>query len=413
MGQPVFLIGEPAEVGALQGELQRAVLTNRMERVLHHAQASHAIEQLTARAQRFAELLDRATPHWLQEAQALAAASGLELWHLLALNCLPGDFWGQHYVPAPLGAGQSGEEIVNAYEAQGYEPLLGGDCTTFFALGEATIAGETLFHKNREERDEIQCIYIKQIERFNRFVGAGDIGNLGTAHLHTEDYWVGANNTGSPVPPSELEDCALSDSQVLRYLAEHCASLDEIVPALEDLIDRQWLGGGGGQTGMILLFADAGRGLIVEATSRRLAYRWFEEDGDMAVRTNHFILPEMQEYCLPPLPGSMRRYERAMQLWESQQGYASIPTCGEIGRDRDGVPYAICRNPSDQLASVTTSTSTATISSHDDRRCQTHFRNCHPAYTPAIIVTPLDRVSDSDLVSGAHNQEWRRYRGWA
>ncbi|MBV9866569.1 MAG: hypothetical protein JO316_14540 [Abitibacteriaceae bacterium] len=413
MGQPVFLIGQSDEVGALQGELQRAVLTNRIERLLHRAQESQATDLLAARAQRFTELLDDAAPHWLQEAQAIAAAAGLEPWHLLALNCLPGDFWGERYSSAPLGEGQSGDELVNAYEAQGYEPLLGGDCTTFFGLGEATISGETLFHKNREERDEIQCIYIKQIEGFNRFVGAGDIGNLGTAHLHTEDYWVGANNTGSPVPPTEFEDCALSDSHVLRYLAEHCASLDEIVPALEDLVARRLLGGGGANTGMILLFADAGRGLIVEATSRRLAYRWFKESGDMAVRSNHFILPEMQAYCLSPLPGSVRRYERAMQLWESQQGYASIPTCGEIGRDRDGVPYAICRNPSDKLGSVTVSTSTATISSHDDRRCQTHFRNCHPAYTPALIVAPLDRVSDSDLVSGVHNQEWRRYRAWA
>lgn len=411
MGQPVFLVGEAREVGTLQGELQRPVLINRVERTLRRAAESGTGALLSERAARFGELLQAATPHWLDEAHALAASAGVEFWHLLALNCLPRDFWGQSYVPAPLSAAQSSEDLVNAYEAQGYEPLLGGDCTTFFALGEATISGETLLHKSRDERDEVQCLAIKQIAGFNRFVGGGDIGNLGTAHLHTEDYWVGANNTGSPVPPAEYEDCALTDSHVLRYLAERCASLDEIVPVLQDLIAQQWLGGGGAGFGMILVFADAERGLVVEATSRRLAFQWFNDD-DMAVRTNHFLLPEMQPYALAPLENSLHRYERATELWLEQQGYAGISACGEIARDRAGAPHAICRNPSDGIGGVTVSTSTATISRHDDRRCATHFRNCHPSYTPVVILTALDRVSDSDLVSGAHNQEWRNYRGF-
>jgi hypothetical protein len=96
-------------------------------------------------------------------------------------------------------------------------------------LSEATVSGETLFHKNREERDEVQCVYIKDIDGKFRFVGGGDIGNLGTAHLQTENLWAGANNTGSDVPPEEYVDCALSDSHALRYFAENCRTLDDIV----------------------------------------------------------------------------------------------------------------------------------------------------------------------------------------
>ena len=412
MGKAVFLVGDAAEVGAVQGQLQRAVLTERIHRTLRRAEAAGTTQLLIERAARFEAVLAQAAPHWLEEARALAAAAEIEAAHLLALNCLPADFWGESYFPAPLSDTKNLEETVSPVEAQGYEPLLGGDCTTFFALGEATLAGETLLHKNRDERDEAQCLYIKQINGFNRFVGGGDIGHLGTSHLHTEDFWVGANNTGSAVLPVEYEDCILNDGHVLRYLAEHCDSLDGIVPMMHELIDQHWLGGGGVNMGMIMVFADATRGLIVEATSRRLAYEWFDGDA-MAVRTNHFLLPEMQPVALPPYPGSVHRYERASELWHEQDGFAAIPVCGEIGRDRSGAPMAICRNPSDNLGSVTVSTSTATISSHDDRRSQTHFRNCHPGYTPVVILTPLDRVSDSDLVSGAHNQLWRNYRGWA
>ena len=213
------------------------------------------------------------------------------------------------------------------------------------------------------------------------------------------------------MPSEEFQDLALNDCQVLRLLAERCHSLDDIVPVLEELIAKQWLGGGAPGHGMIFLFADARRGLVVECTSRRLAHRWYSDDA-MEVRTNHFLLPEMQHYSLAANPGSVHRLERARELWLPQHGIVEIPYCGEVARDREGAPLAICRNPSDGLGSVTVSTSTASISGYDDSRCQTHFRNCHPGYVPGIILTPLDRVSDSDLVSGSHNQEWRNYRGF-
>lgn len=424
MGNAVFLLGEAGEVGAVQGELQCEYLRERTARTLAHAGRTGALDTLQARSQQFGEVLSKTCPHWLEEAAAVSAAAGIENWQLLALNCLPATFWGQSsqlYQPAPLvvkdiaraKAETRGEELVNAIDAQAIDLAAGGgDCTTFFALGGATLSGETLFHKNREERDEVQTAYIKQCNNRYRFIGGGEVGNLGTAHLHTEHFWAGANNTGSNVLPGEYTDCVLSDAHVLRYLAENCVGLDDIVPAMEELISRNHLGGGAPGAGMILLFADAERGLVIEATSRRLHAEYFDGEA-MVVRTNHFVFPEMQEFSLPAHPGSLARYERAIELWEEQDGFASIPSCGEIARDRENAPQAICRNPSDNLNSVTVSTSTAIISSHDDRRCQTHFRNCHPSYTPAIILSPLDRVSDSDLVSGAHNQQWRDYRGWA
>lgn len=410
MGEPVFLVGGAHEIGALLGQYQGDVLRERIARTRRRAEVTQQAPVLRERAEKLGAAIEVATPLWLDEVRALAQSADVEVADVLALNCLPPNFWGKSYEPPSLFSASTGE-IVSPFDAQGYEPLMGGDCTSFFALGESTISGETLFHKNRDERDEVQCLYIKQTDGCFRYVAGGDIGNLGIAHVQTENYWAGANNTGSPVLPDEYEDCALGDSHALRYLAERCESLDEIVPALDDLIARKLLGGGGFGFGSIFLFADATRGLIVECTSRRLAHRWFEGD-EMAVRTNHFLLPQMQEFALPPNKGSVLRYERAVELWHESEGHAGISACGEIARDRANAPHGICRNPSDEWGSATVSTSTATISRHDDRRCATHFRNCHPSYTPAVILTPLDRVSDSDLLSGAHNQEWRFYRGW-
>jgi hypothetical protein len=420
MGKAIYLPGGAAEVGTLQGTLQKTFLQERaarFERMMHNAGVNKST--FTPRLAAFEECLLAAAPHWLEEANAVARAAGLELWQLLLWNLSLPELPLENALPAPLtlktlAAARAGDEgIVNPYEAQGTDPAMGeGECTTFFTLGDSTTAGENLLHKNRDSRDELQNIYIKHINGFRRFVGSGDLGNLGTAHLHSEELFAGANNTGSPLVEGQYQENALNDCHTLRYIGEHCAGLDDIVPCLEDLQSRQLLGGGGAHgRGMILIFADAHQGLIIEATSRKLHHQFFQDDA-IAVRTNHFEFPEMQVFCAGAAPGSEIRARRAQELLEPLSGLMDIATCGEISRDRENAPYAICRNPSDELGTVTVSTATATLSAHDDRRCQTHFRNGHPGYCPPVILSPSDIVSDSDLVSGAHHDHWRGFRGW-
>ena len=411
MGQPVFLFGSAPEIGATQGALQHRVLVERVGRTLRRADETSQLENLRERADRFGRVVEVCAPRWIEEAQAMCDLANIELWQLLALNCLPPNFWNHSYVPPPLDDSALSGEIVNPYDAQGVEVAIGGDCTSFFALGESVLGGETLLHKSRDERDEIQCAYIKQLDGAFRFVGSADVGNLGTAHCHSENFWAGANNTGSDVSPDEFVDCALSDAHALRYFAENCKTLNDIVPACENLIENNWLGGGGYEKGSIWLFADESRGLVIEATSRRMAHQWFEND-EIVARTNHFLLPAMIEYSKRDHEGSLIRYDRCSALLEELEGTLTLSGCGEIARDRENAPHAICRNPSDNLGSVTVSASTATISRSDDRRCQTHFRIGHPRFVPTTIFSPIDRVCDSDLLSGNYNQTARCERGF-
>jgi len=419
MGQAIYLTGAAAEVGTKQGQLQRQYLVERAERLARRMHAA-ALDKSTfaIRLDAFEQCLESAAPHWLEEAQATADAAGLECWQLLLFNMALPELAQQQYEAPPLVArtleeARAGDRgIVNPYEAQGTDPAMGeGECTSFFVLGDATTAGETLLHKNRDSYDEVQQIYIKHIDGQHRFVGSADVGNLGTAHLHNEDLFAGANNTGSPLHEEHYQQNALNDCHVLRYVGEKCADMEEIIPCLQELQARHWMSGGGHQLGSIFLFADARRGLIVEATSFHFEYQWFEDD-NVEVRANHFEFPAMQQYCNGALPGSAERASRAREILEPLEGLMDISTCGEVSRDRVNAPYAICRNPSDAWETVTVSTATATISPHDDRRSQTHFRNGHPGYCPPVILSPLDLVSDSDLVSGAHCDHWRGFRGW-
>lgn len=418
MGKAVFTCGSAREVGALLGQWQGAYLRERWARAAHRAAETGRLQELRARAAGFAALLGRVAPHWLEEAAAQAAGCGLEMLDVLALNCLPPAFWGERgeaYVPAPLGVREVTGEVIDVYDAQGVEAGEGGgDCTTFFALGDATLNGDPLLHKNRDERDEAQWCGIKGLDGKARWAGSGDIGNLGAGFVQTEHGWAGANNTGSDIVPEEYVDGALSDAHALRYFAENCDSLENILETVNYLTASGALGGGNFEAGSIWVFVDATRGLVVEATSRRWAHRWFDgniEDQTTVVRTNHFLLEELLPYARPPHPGSLHRYRRAQELWQLQNGVASIAGAVEIGRDREGAPLAIARNVEDGLNSVTVSAATATVSGYDPRRCQTHVRNGHPAFCPAVILCPVDRVCDSDLLSGAHNAAWRALRG--
>ena len=78
MGEPVYLVGNAAEVGAVQGRLQREVLRERLARLLKHAEANGRIEELQHRAERLGEVLLAATPHWLEEARAGARIRPVE-----------------------------------------------------------------------------------------------------------------------------------------------------------------------------------------------------------------------------------------------------------------------------------------------------------------------------------------------
>jgi hypothetical protein len=384
----ICLTGDAAAIGKLQGELQRPFLEDRaarFERMTYAAQLNEST--LRKRAARFAESLSQIAPHWLEETTALARAAGLEAEQLLSWNATQPELEKRSYLPA---------SIENA-----------GECTTFFALGESAANGETVFHKNRESVDEVQTVFIKQSGAAQRFVGSADIGNIGTAHLLNEKGIAGANNTGSLVAPEHVSADGLDDCHLLRYFGETCANLDEIIPCLEDLLARNLVRGASSNTGMILIFADASRGLLIETTAHHFNHAWIKGDA-IATRTNHFVFEEMRALSAGEHPGSELRDMRAREML-AQTPKLDIARSVEIACDQQNAPHAICRNPSDAQGTVTVSTSTSIIGDGD---CRMTIYNGHPAYAAPVTLSPRNSTCPNKLISGLHNQYYRRLRGW-
>ena len=311
MGQTVRLEGDPREVGRAYGGLVGPVLRDRVTRLWERAAATgRTEEQLLDRAGRFADHVERIAPEWLDEVEGIAAVAEVDADDLLALNCLPEGFWAP---PPP-------------------------ECTSWLIAGDASPTGDTLLHKNRDQLNEAQDLHVRRVSDDIQVLASRDIGEIGFAHFHSDVALAGANNTGSPIARSELRECGLNCSQLLRLVAERANSCDEAVAVLEEAVAKGVAGGSGGYRGMIFLFADPGGGIVVEMTSKRLACQ--PVHSGIEVRSNHFRIPAMEPFAAEaPNANNLRRYDRARVLLARGR---TIPAIQRLSRDCRHGPDAIC-----------------------------------------------------------------------
>ncbi|HEU5395506.1 MAG TPA: C45 family peptidase [Candidatus Methylomirabilis sp.] len=149
-------------------------------------------------------------------------------------------------------------------------------CTNILAVGSATLDGGGFLHKNRDHlRAFLGDWRIEAPAGAHRFLASSAVGDHTVAlGLNAAGIAVATNSVLSP----ESHRYGLGHRVLARKVLEEASALEEIVPLLESLPRAG---------GFNLLCLDgAARGLVVEATARRL---WSEvvEDG-VRVRTNHF-----------------------------------------------------------------------------------------------------------------------------
>lgn len=313
MSRNVCIEGEPREAGRLYGELAAAMLRERLGEMRQASKGSRWSEaQLHERGERFRRFAGRIAPEWLDEADAIAAAAGLAAADLFALNALPPGFW------QPPGAG----------------------CTSCIAAGNQSAAGGTLLHKNRDLVNSTQELHLRRLGDGVQILASRDAGGLGFAHFHTSRALAGANNTGAYIKPEELRECGLACTHLLRLVAERAGSCDEALAVLESALAQEVAGGAGGHRGMIFLLAEPAKGLLVEMTSKRLA--WREVRDAAVIRTNHFLLPELQRTVSePPQENSLRRYARAQELLGCLPN-VNVADLIRLSRDHNDGPDSIC-----------------------------------------------------------------------
>ncbi len=313
MGRIVTIQGEPREAGRCYGELAGGILRDRIAEMWQVSQSSPwCAAWLDERGERFRATVERIAPEWLDEAEGIAAGAGVNVADIFVLNALPRDFW----------AAQT------------------GGCTSCLVAGSASATGATLLHKNRDLVNAPQDFHLRRTPDGRQLFVSRDTGTLGFGHFHSDRALAGANNTGAWIKPEELRECGLACTHLLRLVAERAATCDEALAVLEDAVAKEVAGGSGGCRGMIFLIADPGKGLVVEMTSRHIAHR--EVRDQTLIRTNHFLLDEMQQYVSEaPQQNTLRRCARAHELLDPLPN-VNLADLIRLSRDHNDGPDSIC-----------------------------------------------------------------------
>lgn len=370
MGQTVLLEGDPREIGRAYGGLVEPFLRDRVRRLAERAKATGwSREGLVERAERFRGFVQRIAPEWLDEAEGVARAAGIEPVELLILNALPPGF------PSPERH----------------------ECTAWLIVGSASATGDTILHKNRDERDEPQDFHVRRVGNDVQLLASREVGNLGFAHFHSDVALAGGNNTGSPIPESELRPCGLSCCHLLRLVAERASSCDEAVAVLEEAVAKEVAGGSGGCRGMILMFAEPAKGVVVEMTSRRLASQ--EVHNDVLVRSNHFRIPRMARVAAePPDRNNLLRYDRACSVLARCR--RSVADCIRLSRDHRHGPDSICSDDAEHVWMTISACTHVVHGENADPLAHTRASMGNPHNT---LVVPVPRAIDglpAECVSG-------------
>ena len=314
--QTVTLTGSARDIGRQVGALSREPLRRRLLGQLGGEDSwTDVLNHNADRWCAYQDLLLRFAPHWLDEAEGMAEGAGVPIDALLLLNSASAEL----------------------------KPPSSGDCTAFMALGSATEDGSNLFHKNRDNRADTQLYLARHVDGHYRTFGGVEVGGLGLAHAVNEHGLAGANNTGSPLA-SPSGDLGFDDRQILRMVAERATLCEDALRLCEELVSAGVARGDAGRYGMIFLFADPARGLVVEMTDRDVWHE-FHDDG-LVCRSNHFLLEGAMSAAAPldAAATTEQRYARAEELLRPCVGHLRPGDLLAAGRDTAGYPASLC-NP--------------------------------------------------------------------
>ncbi|MBN1512686.1 MAG: twin-arginine translocation signal domain-containing protein, partial [Phycisphaerae bacterium] len=131
----ISLEGPAEEVGRRFGRLNAAAIREHMAPILDGWRAEGLDQRrLAEKSKPFRRFLKKYAPAWEEEMAGCAEGAGVRL---------------DDYV---------------AFQAGKYRGLFALDeCTSFFAVGDATADGATLFHKTRDNQARQQCAYRKAL----------------------------------------------------------------------------------------------------------------------------------------------------------------------------------------------------------------------------------------------------------
>ena len=250
-------------------------------------------------------------------------------------------------------------------------------CTTWAASGSATADGEPLLAKNRDYRPEhlpLQVLIMASPAVGYRYVYGSSAGGPGVFQsgmnergLAVADTHVCSTDMGPGLPDYSLMMHVLEEHDTVRSALDYLSSVPKM-----------------GRNNLIM--ADAGGGLAVV----ELGYHHFaiiEAQDGIAVNTNHFVNPSMEESfvdcSLPSVKGnSFHRYHLVRKELEAARGSIDVAFAQRLMATHAGPLASVCRHLELDGQSATIAT---TI--YQPARCTLRFCHGYPCESSYHTIT--------------------------
>ena len=245
------LTGTAREVGSRFGSINRDDVRKHVADVMAGwRKRGLSNEQAVLRSKPFRRFAERFGPHWLEEADACAAAAETPV---------------DHYI---------------AYLAGKYRSLFfTEDCTSFAAAGDATADGAAIFHKNRDNARRAQSTYHKRITDAAGaagFFAVGDTSDMGLMMMVNDRGLAGSADMGG-LPETRPRGDGVMNPYILRLIAERAESCQQALDIIQQTITDGWYAGGK-TSGTHWLFADKFGTILRVAQNSVQEKHWFHRD---------------------------------------------------------------------------------------------------------------------------------------
>lgn len=211
-----------------------------------------------AYTRKYIELVEKFSPHWLIEFKSISLALG----------------WPENDYASYTGL---------SYSA----PSSGHECTSWLVMPDMTSTEKIILHKNRDTGMRRLAVITRNTPRFYRWTGIGDLWQSSPCFVMNEKGLTAVMNSGDPC--SDNRDVGLTTPNLLRLLAEQCATVDEAVTLFRKVIAEKAYAHS--RSGSIFFLADSRRAVIIENSANHLAVA--PVDFGFAIRANSWQLPGM------------------------------------------------------------------------------------------------------------------------
>jgi hypothetical protein len=269
----VRLAGSPQEIGQIWGTINRAAITRDIQTYYLGKAKDHNLsrETLVERSRTFIRIAREIAPHWLLEAESIAAAAGVD------------------------------KDLYVSFIASVHRNLfLNADCTSYAASRRFTEGNRIFFHKNRDNAPRAQSAFVirSSISGVNKFIAVSDASVLACMMMVNEKGLAGSADTGG-LPVNQPRYAGLMNTFILRHIAEKADTCAAALGIIQEFVRKGYYAGGA-KTGTHWLFVDRQSTILeVSNNSQDVSFKYHQEKVYFSTRRDSAAARRLREAAEP------------------------------------------------------------------------------------------------------------------